>query len=147
VTSTIDPQHATDPIWVKALLYAEAALEKKAFDVSILDVRGLTSIADYFVLVSGRSDTQVRAIADFIEETCRARHAGAPLSIEGRQAGQWVLLDFGDVVVHVFYHPVREFYDLERLWSQAARPALPPELERTRQAGDGVVSSFGARPH
>ena len=145
MTGTIDPPPAGDPIWERALLCAEAALEKKAFEVTILDVRGLTSIADYFVLASARSDTQVRAIAEFIEETCRKHELSAPLSVEGRQAGQWVLLDFGDLVVHVFYHPVRAFYDLERLWSQAGRPALPAALELARQAND-LQPSFGAHP-
>ena len=109
------------------MLCAEAALDKKATDLVLLDVREHTSIADYFILASGRSDTQVRAIAENIEDVCRKAGYRA-LAVEGLRHGQWVLLDFGDVVVHVFYGPVREFYDLERLWSEAPRRALPPSL-------------------
>src|SRR4030095_7963820 len=98
--------------------------EKKGADLVILDVRGITSIADYFVIVSGRSDTQVRAIAGATEE--RWRGAGIrPLSVEGNRNGQWILLDYGDMVVHVFYGPVREHYDLARLWARAPRSAVP----------------------
>lgn len=115
-----------DPIWAHAQLCAEAALDRKGADLVVLDLRGITSLADYFVIVSGRSDTQVRAIAEEIEE--RSRRAGKrPLSVEGGRSGQWVLLDYGDVVVHVFYGPMREHYDLERLWSRARRCELPAE--------------------
>lgn len=89
----------------------------------MLDVRALTSLADWFVLASARSDTQVRAIAEEIELSCRELER-RPLSVEGLRHGQWVLVDYGDVVVHVFYGPVREFYDLERLWSRAPRIAV-----------------------
>jgi ribosome-associated protein len=93
----------------------------------VLDLRGQSPLADYFLILSGRSDTQVRAIADAVEERCR-RDRVRPLSVEGARRGQWILLDFGDFVVHVFYKPVREFYDLERLWSRAPRRALPDPL-------------------
>ncbi len=127
VTRSPSPKRHDDPIWERAVLCAEAALDKKAADLVILDVRDHTSLADYFVIASGRSDTQVRALAEHIEEVCR-KAKYRPLAVEGLRHGQWVLLDFGDVVVHVFYAPVREFYDLERLWSQAPRRALPPSL-------------------
>lgn len=134
------PELSGDSIRQRALACAQAALDKKAFDLRVLDIRDLTAMADYFVIASGRSDTQVRAIAEHVEETCR--HSGArPLAIEGFGNGKWVLLDLGDVVVHVFYHPVREFYDLERLWSKAAPLALPESLERVRRANDGMASS------
>lgn len=116
---------APDPIRVLAETCAEAAVDKKATDVVMLDVRGLTSIADWFVVASGRSDTQVRAIAEAVEEASR-RRGRRPLWVEGLRHGQWVLLDYGDVVVHVFYGPVREFYDLERLWAKAPRVAVEP---------------------
>jgi len=117
----------SDSIWERTVLCAEAALDKKATDIVLLDVREHTSIADYFVIVSGRSDTQVRAIAEHVEDVCR-KSGYRKLAVEGLRHGQWVLLDFGDVVVHVFYGPVRDFYDLERLWSEAPRRALPPSL-------------------
>lgn len=95
-----------------------AALERKAKDLTILSVRGLSSFTDYFVVCSGTSDRQVRAIADSIAQ--RMKESGVlPLGIEGRQAGGWILMDYGDVVVHIFLEPVREFYDMERLWSEA----------------------------
>lgn len=120
-----------DPIWAHAQLCAEAALDRKGWDLVILDLRGITSLADYFVLVSGRSDTQVRAIAEEIEE--RSRRAGKrPLSVEGSRNGQWILLDFGDVVAHVFYGPMREHYDLERLWSRARRCELSDPVSSPR---------------
>lgn len=107
-----------------ALLCVRFALEKKAYDVVLLEVGELTSLADYFLVCTGRSDTQVQAIAQGIEDNLR-RLGIRLLSIEGASRGQWVLMDFGDVVVHIFFEPVREFYDLERLWSQAPRVALP----------------------
>jgi ribosome-associated protein len=110
--------------WDKALLLARFALEKKACDLVILDVRGLTSIADYFIICSGRSDRQVQSIAQGVEENLG--HSGvSPLSVEGAQRGHWVLMDFSDVIVHVFYEPVREFYDLDGLWGHAPRAELP----------------------
>jgi len=117
-------KQSKDATWERAVLCAEAALDKKGADLAILDVREHTSLADYFVIVSGRSDTQVRAIAEHVEEVCR-KAGYRPLAVEGLRHGQWVLLDFGDVVVHVFYAPVRDFYDLERLWAQAPRRTLP----------------------
>ena len=132
-----------DSIWERAVLCAEAALDKKGTDLVVLDVREHTSIADYFVIVSGRSDTQVRSIAEHVEEVCR-KSGYRPLAVEGLRHGQWVLLDFGDVVVHVFYAPVREFYDLERLWSEAPRRALPPSLTALAAAAAGDAAD-GAR--
>jgi len=111
----------------KALLCTRAALEKKAFDLVVIEVGELTSIADYLVICSGRSDRQVQSIAQAIEEALGA-HGVRPLSIEGMSRGQWVLMDYGDVIVHVFYQPVREFYDLERLWEHAPRVQLSETL-------------------
>ncbi len=108
----------------KALLCVRFALEKKAYDLVLMDVGPLTSLADYFLVCTGRSDTQVQAIAQSIEDNLAPRGV-LPLSIEGQRRGQWVVIDYGDVVIHVFYEPVRAFYDLERLWARAARVALP----------------------
>jgi ribosome-associated protein len=110
--------------WDKTLLITRAALEKKAYDLVVMEVRDLTSIADYFVICSGRSDRQVQSIAQGIEEYLE-RSALAPLSIEGANRGHWVLMDFSDVIVHIFYEPVRHFYDLDGLWSDAPRVELP----------------------
>ncbi len=110
--------------WDKTLLLARFALEKKAHDLVVMGVRDLTSIADYFIVCSGRSDRQVQSIAQGIEE--QLGQAGiSPLSIEGTHRGHWVLMDFSDVIVHIFYEPVREFYDLDGLWGHAPRVELP----------------------
>ncbi len=110
--------------WEKALLVVRSALEKKAYDLILMEVREVTSIADYFIICSGRSDRQVQGIAQGIAENLAG--AGIPLlSVEGVSRGQWVLMDFADVIVHIFYQPVREFYDLEGLWHHAPRVELP----------------------
>ena len=110
--------------WEKALLLSRFALEKKAYDLVLMEVREFTSIADYFLICSGRSDRQVQSIAQGIEENL-GRMGLAPLSVEGAGRGQWVLMDFSDVIVHIFYQPMREFYDLEGLWARASRVELP----------------------
>ena len=108
------------PGWQRALACTRAALDRKAYDLVVLEVGRQSSIADYFIICSGRSDTQVQAIAEAVDAHLGARGV-RPLSVEGLPHAQWVLLDYGDVVVHVFYVPVREFYDLERLWADVAR--------------------------
>ncbi len=124
--------------WDKALLCTRFALDKKAYDLELLHVAALTSLADYFLICTGRSDTQVRAIAQHIEE--KLGETGIrPLSREGHSRGQWVLLDYGDVVVHVFYQPIRTFYDLEGLWMKAPRMELPePYLTQARSFVTGT---------
>lgn len=110
--------------WEKALLISRFALDKKAYDLVLLEVSEVTSIADYFIICSGRSDRQVQSIAQGIEEDL-GKEGITPFSVEGQTRGQWVLMDFSDVIVHIFYQPVREFYDLEGLWSHAPRVNLP----------------------
>ncbi|MGA9173831.1 MAG: ribosome silencing factor [Thermoactinomyces sp.] len=101
-----------------AQLAATAAGEKKAQDVTILDIRGLSVFADYFVICHGNSQTQVQAIVNGIKE--KVLESDIVLKgIEGFQDARWVLIDLGDVVVHVFHKDEREFYDLERLWGDA----------------------------
>ena len=104
--------------------YIAAASEKKALNLIVLDVRDLTSIADVFIICSGRSNRQVNAIADSIVAKLK-KHKIKPLSVEGTGEGHWVLLDYGHVVSHVFYEPVREFFDLEGLWADAKRITTP----------------------
>jgi len=101
-----------------ALTAAEAALSKKAIDVTILDVSGLTVIADYFIICSAESTTQVKAIAGSIEEELAKKHK-KPLGIEGIAHSHWILLDYGDFIVHVFEQETREYYSLEKLWMDA----------------------------
>jgi ribosome-associated protein len=102
----------------KAKIAAEAALDKVGQDLVVLDVRQVVSFADLLVIVTGRSDRQVKAIADGVEAALVAR-GERPLGIEGYAEGRWVLIDLADVVVHVFQEEARENYDLERLWSDA----------------------------
>ena len=102
----------------KALRIAEAARERLAEDVVALDVREAVSFADTFVVATGRSDRHVQSIGDGIAEAL-AQSGEKPLGIEGYQEGRWLLMDFSDVIVHVFQADVRRHYDLERLWSEA----------------------------
>jgi ribosome-associated protein len=112
------------PGYEKALACTRFALDRKAYDLELLEVTKLTSVADYFLICTGRSDTQVRAIAEHIEQSLAAEGI-RPLALEGLQRGQWILMDYGDVVVHIFYQPIRAFYDLEGLWIKAPRVRLP----------------------
>ena len=109
-------------------LYIKAILDRKAIDVVVLDVADLTSYADIFIICSGRSNRQVNAIADFIKTELK-KHKIRPLGVEGTKDGHWVLLDYGHVIIHVFYEPVREFYDLEGLWADAKR-IMTPSLKK-----------------
>jgi ribosome-associated protein len=112
-------------------LYIKAVLGKKALNVVALDVGELTSYADVFIICSGRSNRQVIAIAEFIQTDLK-KHKIRPLSVEGTKDGHWVLLDYGHVVIHVFYEPVREFYDLEGLWVDAGR-IMTPSLKKAKK--------------
>jgi ribosome silencing factor RsfS/YbeB/iojap len=119
----------------RALLCAAFALEKKAFNVRILDVHGISSLTDYLLLASGRSDRQVQAVAEAVRLGLKKEHATPPLAVEGMTEGRWVLIDYGDVMVHIFQEPVREFYDLDGLWSEAAEIAIPDEYHWEQRAG------------
>lgn len=105
-------------------LYVKAVLGKKALNVVVLDVAELTSFADIFIICSGRSNRQVGALADFIKTDLK-KHNIKPLSVEGSKDGHWILLDYGHVIIHVFYESMREFYDLEGLWVDAKRIETP----------------------
>lgn len=97
---------------------ANTALEKKANNIVILDVKDISSYADYFIICDGSSTRQVQAISEWLE--FQSKSIGRkPISVEGNRSGKWVLIDFGAVVVHVFYEQVRAFYDLEGLWMDA----------------------------
>lgn len=101
-----------------AMLAAAAAEEKKAQDVTVLDIRDVSSFADYFVICHGGSRTQVEAIAKAIKKECEEKNIRIK-GVQGLQEARWVLIDIGDVVVHVFHRDERDFYDLERLWGDA----------------------------
>ena len=108
----------------KTQLCALAADSRKAEDIVVLDVQQLSSVADHFLICSGASDRQVRAIADAIAEDL-AQHGEKPLAMEGYQKGTWVLIDCADLIVHVFDDDTRRFYGLERLWYRAPRVEVP----------------------
>ena len=108
----------------KTQLCALAADSRKAEDIIVLDVQQLSSVADYFLICSGASDRQVRAIADAIAEEL-APYGEKPLAMEGYQQGTWVLIDCADLIVHVFDDDTRRFYGLERLWYRAPRVEVP----------------------
>ena len=104
----------------KADVAGRLALEKKAGDVVVLDLSGLTDIADYFVVASGTSERHVLTISEAVEHGMKEKGI-TPFSTEGYEEGRWVIIDYGDVVIHVFLESLRELYDLENLWIEAKR--------------------------
>lgn len=120
-------------------LFVQAALGRKAEGIVVLDVRELTSIADTFIICSGRSNRQVSAIAEHIERFLK-EHKIRALSVDGKKEGHWVLMDYGDIIIHVFYEETRSFYDLEGLWVDAARittESMKEIREDDRRSFDG----------
>jgi ribosome-associated protein len=126
VDAAIDPKE-------KAESFLRAALSKKAVDPVLIRLAKLTSLTDYFLIVSAGSGKQVKAIAEAIMED--ANHRRIPrLSAEGVSQGNWALLDYGDVIVHIFQKAVREFYDLEGLWAEAPREHFSEDLKKEVEA-------------
>jgi ribosome-associated protein len=119
----------------RAIFCAAYALEKKALDVKILQVRGISSLTDYLLLASGSSDRHVQAVAEEVRLGMKQKHGLHPLAVEGMDEGRWVLLDYGDVMVHVFQPQIREFYDLEGLWSEAPEVQIPEQHQWERSSG------------
>jgi ribosome-associated protein len=111
---------------------ARAAGEKKATDIVVLDLRKIASFTEYFVISSGASTRQVAAIAEAIEDGLR-KEGKRPLHTEGYSSAEWILLDYGDFIVHVFSNAARRFYDLERLWRDAGRVDIEGEGEEVKQ--------------
>jgi ribosome-associated protein len=119
------------------LMALAAAAEKKALNVVVLDLREIASFTDFFVIASGTNERQVQAISDEIVETLKK--AGTPVTrVEGYKTAEWILLDYGDFVIHIFNEKARAFYDLERLWRESKRVELPPEFSST---GHGSLRS------
>jgi len=123
-----DPM-AAEAARLKALQLLQTALTKKAFNPVLIRLEGLTSIADFFLILSGGSGRQVKAIAEAILEEGRKSRLER-LSAEGVHQGNWALLDYGDVIIHIFQPSVRDFYDLEGLWAEAPREVFPEDLLR-----------------
>ena len=111
-----------------ALSAAAAAEDKKAENVKILNVKGLTIIADYFVICSGKSETQVKAIANGIEEDLAEKDI-SPKKVAGTQESHWIILDYADVIVHVFHKNKRKYYEIERLWADAKEILKEKEVQ------------------
>jgi len=109
-------------------LAVECAADRKAFDMRVLDLRDVASFTEFFIICSGANQRQVQAIADQIEEQLKKQLSTRPVRIEGYSSAEWVLLDYGDFIVHIFNKESREFYDLERLWRDARKVDIPAEL-------------------
>jgi ribosome-associated protein len=118
-------------------LALHAAGEKKAHDLVVLDLREVASFTDYFVIASGTNVRQVQAVADEVQEQLRKQLSVRPARVEGYNSAEWVLLDYGDFIFHVFEEKSRRFYDLERLWRDAARVPLPADV--AAGAGEGSL--------
>ena len=129
----------TDPIQHRVQTAVSAALDKKAFELDVLNVTGLTSIADYFLMCSATSERQAVAIADSVVDKLREDDRVKPRLIEGTTPGRWILLDYGDFIFHIFTEDCRRFYGLERLWGDApnvtaefSEEAAPANVRRTK---------------
>ena len=130
-TSTIEITEARTPFeelddTVKLALHS--ASDKKAFDIVALDLREIASFAEFFVICSGANTRQAQAISDEIEEQLKKQLKTRPVRIEGYRTAEWILMDYGDFIVHIFDKEARDFYDLQRLWRDAKRVELPEEI-------------------
>lgn len=129
---TADKQSLTSA--ERALRCAELAFDKKAFDIRALDISKVSSIADFLIIISGSSDRQVQAITDNIR--IGLKKFGKVNDIEGANEGKWVVMDYGDVLVHIFHDPLRQYYDLDGLWSMAPELELPKDIREARKESD-----------
>jgi ribosome-associated protein len=110
----------------RAMKCAAFALDKKALDVKVLKIKAISSIADYLVLASGRSDRQVQAIADSVKTGLKPFDSA--IDTEGYDEGRWIVVDYGDIIVHIFQEEVRSMYNLDELWGRAPQLEIPDEL-------------------
>lgn len=118
----------------RAVKCAELAYDKKAYDICVRDISKVSSIADYMVIISGSSDKQNQAIADNIR--IGLKKFGKVNDIEGATDGKWIVMDYGDVLVHVFHDQIRRYYDLDGLWGMAPEVDLAPEIKAARKETD-----------
>jgi ribosome-associated protein len=147
MTTSARPRRATRRNSVLEKLVLTALDEMKAVNIKMLDVRGMTDIADAMIVVSGTSDRHVRAIADRVIETAK-KEGHQPLGVEGQRDGEWVLVDLQDVLLHVMLPRTREFYAIEQLWDgpeKVHRSASKPARERRRAAPDSTSSRSAAQ--
>lgn len=127
-TDTVAATTAFADLDAEVKLAIQCASDKKAFDMVALDLREIASFTEFFIIVSGANQRQVQAIADEINERLKKDLRSKAVRIEGYRTGEWVLLDYGDFVVHVFDKDAREMYDLTRLWSDAKRVVIPANI-------------------
>lgn len=125
IAETPTPFAELDP---EVRLAIQCAADKKAFDMIALDLRSIASFTEFFIIATGSNQRQVQAIADEINEQLKKQLQRRPVRIEGYNSAEWVLLDFGDFIVHIFNNEAREFYDLARLWRDARKVELPQNL-------------------
>lgn len=118
----------------RALKCAELAYDKKAYDICVRDISRVSSIADYMVIISGSSDKQNQAIADNIR--AGLKKFGKVNDIEGAKDGRWIVMDYGDVLVHIFHDQIRRYYDLDGIWGMAPELELPPEIKAARKEAE-----------
>lgn len=124
---TIPTAHASGELDERILGALQAANDKKALDLLVLDLREVATFTDYFVIASGNNERQVQAISDEVFEKLK-KSGTAAARVEGYKSAEWILLDYGDFIVHVFSDKARKFYELERLWRESKRIALPTEF-------------------
>ncbi len=134
VKKTVPVEKLTLTAVERALTCAELAYDKKAYDICVRDISRVSSIADYMVIISGSSDKQNQAIADNIRTGLKK--FGKVNDIEGATDGKWIVMDYGDVLVHIFHDQIRRYYDLDGLWGMAPRVALPADIEAARKGSD-----------
>ena len=113
----------SEPAWLTAV---RAADSRKALDIKVLDLTGITSFTDHFVICTGSNSRQIQAIADEVSQRLKKR-GELPISLEGYEQAEWILMDYADFIVHIFSAKAREYYDLERLWRQAKEIEIPAE--------------------
>lgn len=118
----------------RALKCAELAFDKKAYDIRVLDISRVSSIADFLVIISGSSDRQNQAIADSIRTGLKKY--GKVNDIEGAKEGKWIVMDYGDVLVHIFQNDLRRHYDLDGLWNTASQMELPKAIREAHKESD-----------
>ena len=111
----------------RAIQCAALALDKKALDVKVLDIQRISTIADYLVLATGSSDKQTQAIAESVRHGLKK--FGKPIDIEGLKDGNWVVIDYGDVILHAFKEDLRRYYNLDELWANAPQVEIPAEYQ------------------
>ena len=125
----------------KAQILLETIEDRKAEDPTLLDLRGKTVLADFFLICTGLSNVHIRAISEYVLETAKDKRMGIP-KIEGEQVGEWVLMDFGDVIVHIMNQEARERFKLEQFWSTPQpKGALPPDPSMLTEGMDGALES------